>query len=251
MNVASRIPPEVARVFEGFSCTDAFACSAEWELVVRPIVPCCGLYYVHRNRWNVQQPEQRRAGCTRAITAASIKEHVRLRQHQWRSMYTYVSINGGYAQSKAANPREEILGIGAVDRHPPCERGAGFTPISSRARHLIPVGWTILLTVTMPTHRPPDPHVLYAIAIDPSALKIGLPGFVELNVTTSYLIVQGLCSSRAVRFMVQQYASSRTVRGRASTSRTVQGRAVTVCVEPYGVVAVQGRGSKMSCKYKA
>lgn len=198
MNVASRIPPEVAGVFEGFSCTDAFACSAEWELVVRPIIPCCGLYYVHRNRWNVQQPGNGGQGA-----------RVRSRQHQSRSMCVYVSINGGYAQSKAANPREEILGIGAVDRHPPCERGAGFTSMSSRPCHLMPVGWTILLTVTMPTHRPPDPHVLYAIAIDPSALKIGLPGFVELNVTTSYLIVQGLCSSRAVRFMVQQYASSR------------------------------------------
>ena len=83
MNVASRIPPEVAGVFEGFSCTDAFACSAEWELVVRPIIPCCGLYYVHRNRWNVQQPGNGGQGA-----------RVRSRQHQSRSMCVYVSING-------------------------------------------------------------------------------------------------------------------------------------------------------------
>lgn len=163
---------------------------------------------------------QWRAGCTRAITAASIKEHVRLRQHQWRSMYAYVSINREHVRvrqhqwrvriEQGCKPERRDLGYWCCRPSPTVREGGGvhvnvFSSTSFNAGGMD----YILLTVTMPTHRPPDPHVLYAIAIDPSALKIGLPGFVELNVTTSYLIVQGLCSSRAVRFMVQQYASSR------------------------------------------
>lgn len=142
---------------------------------------------------------QWRAGCTRAITAASIKKYVRVRQHRWR-----VRIEQGY------KPERRDLGYWCCRPSPTVREGGGVhvNVFSSTSFNSGGMDY-ILLTVTMPTHRPPDPHVLYAIAIDPSALKIGLPGFVELNVTTSYLIVQGLCTSRAVRFMVQQYASSR------------------------------------------